>query len=305
MSITLSALASQSDLISNARAIQNAALSSLNTSNPTLLASLITAASDLIRRHCARDFNLTSYTEIRNGGAYVGEPMLLRQFPVAAVTRVAADPATVLRVSNTSSSNQLATVATTTTGLSLSRTAAGTTTTSTLAFADYATITLLAAAVDALANGWDATVEGSYGDYPSAYLKSLQGASNAANSVSVPLEMYQSTLEAWGSDCLGSELGWRLDPDTGELYGRFPRGMQNIEVRYQAGFSTVPGPVQAACVDLVLSMYYAGTRDNALTSVHVGPDGYTLGGAGAAQGLPAHVLTQLAPYVAHDKRIHR
>src|SRR5438067_7596564 len=104
------------DLITIARATQNAALSSLNASNPTYLASLITAASDAIRRACGRDFSLTTYTEYYSGSVSSGTagPLRLRQFPVVEITRVATSPRPALLVQNTDAvTNQRATVETT------------------------------------------------------------------------------------------------------------------------------------------------------------------------------------------------
>src|SRR5436305_864609 len=129
-----------SDLITTSRATQNAALLALNASNPTYLASLITAASDAIRRVCNRDFTQSSYTEFYSGSISSGtlEPLRLRQFPVLEITRVASNPRSALRVQNTDSvTNQRATVETTTTSLRLFRVAAATSVTNDLPFSTY------------------------------------------------------------------------------------------------------------------------------------------------------------------------
>src|SRR5271154_6239549 len=89
------------DLITTSRATQNATLAALNTANATYLASLITAASDAVRRACNRDFSQTTYSEYHSGGIYIREPLRLRQFPVLEITRVAANPQAALLVQNT------------------------------------------------------------------------------------------------------------------------------------------------------------------------------------------------------------
>src|SRR5882724_10381469 len=102
------------DLITPSRAGQNPALAQLASTGPAYLASLISAASDAIRRTCGRDFTLGSYTEYHNGGIYVREPLRLRQFPVVEITRVAAGPMPALLVQNgDANTNQRATVETT------------------------------------------------------------------------------------------------------------------------------------------------------------------------------------------------
>ena len=75
------------DLITISRAAQNPTLASLNATNPAYLASLVTAASDSIRRECGREFILAAFTEYHSGGIYIREPLRLRQYPVAEITR--------------------------------------------------------------------------------------------------------------------------------------------------------------------------------------------------------------------------
>src|SRR5579864_6872546 len=123
------------DLITTSRATQNATLATLNSTNPSYLASLITAASDAVRRATHRDFSQTSYTEYYSGGIYIREPLRLRQFPVLEVTRIATNPRPALLVQNVDpGTNQRATVETTPTALQLVRVASANVTTSTLLF---------------------------------------------------------------------------------------------------------------------------------------------------------------------------
>src|SRR5579864_7712612 len=129
------------DLINNSRAIQNATEATLNNNNPGYLASLITAASDAIRRVTHRDFCETSYTEYYSGGIYIREPLRLRQFPVLEITRIATNPRPALLLhSLDAGTNQRATVETAPASLRLVRIAAGTPTTIDLSFTTYPTL---------------------------------------------------------------------------------------------------------------------------------------------------------------------
>src|SRR6185437_13561996 len=108
------------DLITSSRATQHTALSTLNSTNPAYLASLITTASDAIRRATHRDFSQTTYTEYHSGGIYVSEPLRLRQFPVLQISRVATTPKPALLIQNTDhATNQRATAETTPTSIRL------------------------------------------------------------------------------------------------------------------------------------------------------------------------------------------
>src|SRR5438309_5582910 len=109
------------DLITTARAKYNLNNLSTTAAEDTTLAALVTACSKAIRRYCKREFDSQQFDELYDG---TDQPRLpLRQFPVVSVARVAYDPVAALRVTNTSASNQRATVAVTATGLTLTRVA--------------------------------------------------------------------------------------------------------------------------------------------------------------------------------------
>ena len=278
------------DLVTNSRAIMNATLLALNSSNPTLLAELLKAASSSIRRECRRQFESATYTEYLSGSGYPYQMVMLKEFPVTAISRLATNPTEVLQIRNTDGdTNQRATVASTATGLSLVRVASGVTSTSSLLFATYPTLTTLAAAVVALGNGWDAQVLGDYGNWPSADVKPLQGALDARSRYA-GLEMYLEDLQE----------PWRLDDAAGMLYGMFPPGHLNIRVDYTAGWATIPEDIQAACVQHAADMYQASLNDPNVKSISIGPFSKTLAeGGGVAMG--SFVRGKIAPYIAHDR----
>lgn len=303
------------DLIPPSRATQNATLATLNSTNPAYLASLISTASDVVRGATHRDFSQTSYSEYYSGGIYIREPLRLRQFPVIEIIRVAANPRPALLVQNVDAgSNQRATVETTTTSLRLTRVATATPTAVDLSFATYSTIASLAAAANALGNGWSAQAIDQFANWPSADLKPLQGAATALYG-GRQLELYTEDIqpflswpvgdlggEEWGSQ---SPTGWRLDEQTGELFGRFPRGQLNIRIDYIAGFATIPQAIQEACVQLVMDLYNAGLVNNTLKKATLGAGSFELQDQTTTAVLSGKVSMLLAPYVDYSRVIFR
>jgi hypothetical protein len=301
------------DLITTSRATQHAALSTLNTTNPSYLASLITTASDLIRRTTHRDFTQTTYTEYHSGGIYVREPLRLRQFPVLQISRVAMSPRPALLIQNTDPvTNQRATAETTPTSLRLTRVASAITTTTDLPFTTYPTLTNLATAINSTGSGWTATVLNSFTNYPSADLRPLQGAATALQ-LGTTLELYTEDCPAFShwppGDCdyttSSPTFGWRLDDETGELHAHFPRGRLNIRIDYTAGFATIPQAVQEACVQLVLDLYNAGLVNNTLKKATLGTGSFELKEQSTTAVLSGKVSMLLSPYVDYSRIIFR
>src|SRR5262245_17062499 len=163
------------DLIDLDRARQNLP-QAVNADEPAIC-TLITAASKAIQKYCRRDFLATAYDDLYDGG---GNCLVLQNYPVISVEAVRSDPTTVLQIRNTGSGNQQARVAVTASGVTLRRVAAGVSTTDSLSFAGNVTVSALATAINAQGNGWEATAAGDYGGWPSADLRALQGALNAA-----------------------------------------------------------------------------------------------------------------------------
>src|SRR5262245_13619451 len=144
------------NLITRARAIYNLNNRATTSDENTTLDALIAAVSKTIENYCWRTFAITTYDELYPGNAR--RELVLRNYPTSSVERVAYGPTPVLRVTNTSASIQRATVKVTATGVELIRVASGTGTTSTILFADQATLAALATAITAIGNGWSASV---------------------------------------------------------------------------------------------------------------------------------------------------
>lgn len=283
-----------SDLITLDRARQNLP-SSVNADEPQI-ATLITAASQAVQRWCRRDFNSTSYDELYHGS---GERLLtLRHYPIISVESIRHDAVAVMTITNTSSSNQQARVSVTNSGLSLKRVASGVATPNTLTFAANVTLSALKTAVDALGNGWSATVVGAYGSWPSADLLAIQGAANAAG-FQAELMMHVSELTRFDVD---TRRGWvwrgSQSDDGCELV--WPCGINNFRVQYTAGYSTVPEDVQEATAEWVATLFKdLGRNQNLAAESTVGVFSASALAGGDAKP-PRSIRCLLAPYRKHS-----
>jgi hypothetical protein len=253
------------DLITSARAKYNLNNMTTTAAEDTTIAALVTACSKAIKKFCGREFDSQQFDELYPGNGYTR--LLLRQFPVISVARVAYAPTTVLRIKNTSASNQRATAAVTSSGLSLTRVASGTSSTDTsVTWAGNATLSAVATAVNALGNGWTATVaDSSYNNRASADLRAIQGAFDAVN-VDAELKIHLRELTSFDVDTergiliLGSALVALCD-----ILPLWSGGRDAWRVIYTAGFATVPEDVQEACAQWVAALFWQSKRDPGLT----------------------------------------
>lgn len=259
------------DLISLSRAYQALPISS---GVDSLLETLITACSDAIQKYCRRSFYARTLEELHDGGQ---ETLVLRDYPVQSIAWVRCNPTTVLTIRNTASSNQRATVAVTSTGLTLVRVASGTTTTDTsVTFSGNATLSAVATAINALGNGWSATAASEYGLFASADLyippdlgdgTQSQGAYSAARGAAAELKLHVDELGdyQWYRTGILRRGGGALD-DLWDHQGwaRFPGGAGYYRVKYTAGYTVVPEAVQEACATWVAYCYHRTERDPGL-----------------------------------------
>ena len=278
------------DLITRARA-QQAIASEYANANPSneLVDTAIGVATAIIESYCRRTFISTSYTERYNG---TGDGVLtLDNFPVTVLARVATSRSTAVQITNTDdSTNQRAQVQVTSTGLTLTRMASGVSNSDTIAFSDYATITLLVAAVNALSGGWSATTQGDFGPWPSADLYSGQGGQYCldTNADLLLFDNYLADVDL-------------LDSDAGLMRGEFPYGSKNILVEYTAGYvqASLPEDLQQACARLAASLFDQMTSetggDHGLRREKLGE--YSYERFENPQSWPPGVLAWIQPYV--------
>lgn len=269
------------DLITLSRAKQNIQAIT-DTSQDALLTTLITAVSEAIEKYCRRHFYSRSFDELYNGTG--DRRLLLREYPIQSVQSVRYRPVTVLKVQNTdTATNQRATVAVTSTGLTLTRVASGVTSTDTSStFAGFPTLQGLANNINGLGNGWSAQIvginPGDYGSWPSADLyvppsygdgTQSQGALTARGQYA-ELKMHTYELAGYQWD----PRGWLLraipytDPEL--LHPEdliWPVGINNFRVQYTAGYTTIPEAVQEACAEWVSQLWYQTQHDPSLRTL--------------------------------------
>jgi len=254
------------DLVTSTRVADNLNNRSLSSNETTTVADLISSVSAAIKRYCHTDFVSTSYDELYSGGG--SQRLLLRQIPIVSVASVRYGPYAVLRITNTqTSTNQRATAAVTSatdtdvvgTGLTLVRVASGVVTTDTsVTFAGNVTMTALANAINALGNGWSATVMNNYGNWPSADLR-IQGAVNCAQGSYGEIKLHVIELSDFQVD---RKRGWLLRginaliTQWDDPMAVFTPGIDNYRVLYTAGYTTVPLDVQEACAEWVTALFW-------------------------------------------------
>jgi hypothetical protein len=241
------------NLITRARALYNLNNLSTTAAENTTLDALIAAVSAAIERWCGRSFVSAQYDELYDGCS--DADLMLEQFPILSVDRVAYGPMAVLRVQNTSASVQRAKVQVTSTGLTLTRVAAGVNATDTLTFAGNITLAALAAAVNALGNGWSASLTADeFANDASADLRALQGAF-AAKDAPAGLKIHLFELTDYDIDSARGLL---------RRARRWLGGRQHWRVIYTAGYTAVPDDVQEACAQWVAALFWQTKRDPGL-----------------------------------------
>ncbi len=270
-------------LITRARAIANLANRETSDDENDTLDDLLAAVSKAIENYCWRAFSVTSLDELYPGNGR--RELVLRHYPIVSVERVAGAPSAVLRVTNTSASVQRATVKITATGVELIRVASGTSTTSTIAFADQATLGSLASAITALGNGWSAAVaDATYNNRASADLRALQGAFNAKD-YAADLKLHTEELSSFTVD---AERG-TLAREAGAVWHG---GLHYWRVVYSAGYDPIPDDVQEACASWVAQLFWQTKRDPGLGSEAI-PATVS---RNVIRDMPPSVKLLLAPY---------
>lgn len=227
------------------------------------LDALITAASRMVERYCDRQFISVTYTEVHSGRS--GGFISLDAYPVTGTPRVrVATPVMEIRNTDTTN-NEIAHVSFGSTSVTVHRTnASGSASNSVIAYSGCATIGLLGAAIEALGNGWDVTVESDYTGIPPADIRHSQGTLDALNDT--------AQIEAW-VDFNGYQRTDNSDY-AATVWGDFPEGTLNLQVIYLGGYSSIPEDVQLATADIVLGMHRGMTRDSTLRSEKLGDYSY-------------------------------
>lgn len=291
--------------------------------------NLISLASRLIRAHCNRYFNET----VHDGLYTVDHPsrqLLLRQYPVNSILRIASSPEQVLQISNTDTvTNQRAYVTMLPSGntdeyadmpspvttLKLVRLASGVATTSLLTLSSYPTVQALANAINGLGAGWTTYVDPEYALWPVldpenaglCYFRPIQSAVPCLGNTQAGLVMHTDDLDFQLDELAGlvllpdqadvfdsARFGFYLSDDLSDLssFG----GAQGVRVIYDAGWATVPEVVQQCAVEVILDALNLCNFDQRVSSVNDGDFSFTRDTAFAAYALPKSVIGKLNYY---------
>jgi hypothetical protein len=254
--------------------VATARLSGLTSGQVAALPSLITAASRAVESYCVRSFTAADRDDVvdaSDGQAYLYPPIIR-------VNSIMGGLSTALTVTAT---GELATVAlieagdtdpwevTTRTGLRLSRTVSGVTTTSTILFSSAVTVDAVATAINLL-SGWTATVGTGFGAWPSSSLW-VDGARHAASPSS-------ATLGVFATPAGVIEVDRQAGIVEVDAFGR-------VRASYRSGFETIPADVQEAVLQIIRSV--VGATDSAgVIEERLGDYSYKLAtGATSGSGL--------------------
>ncbi len=215
------------------------------TSDDTLLDMLIDQASNIITNElgvdnvCAADYT----NEVYNGDG--STTLMLDNYPIIEVYRANDTTQDSMSITNTSTANTHATVQITSADVRLKSAAAGSWTTTNLARSDYATLTLLNVAVNAV-DTWSGILASNYEDYPVSELV-VQPGRNARNNV--PVHLYVPDL---------TETDYTIqDVNRAVLYNPFywSFGHQNVFISYRAGYEVLPQAIQSVCQEMVKLLF--------------------------------------------------
>jgi hypothetical protein len=277
-------------------AMAAAYLPNLTQDQQDVLPHALGAATRAIEGYCQRPLVLDSYDHIIR--PQNTSRLRLRTRPVVELTRCAAGLESAVQIRNTT-----ATAATVNfvpsapgslrvTSLVFISTVAGVATSQTVALASYGTLTLLAAAINALGNGWSADLPNSaHGDVASSEVVGTAGARDARTGVAELLIQTQPLSQYW------------LDPDLGfvEINQSFPGGgtianpriercdsrLWGVRCTYRAGYAylkadsdlgyyTVPDDLAAACVMTASAIIESAATVGPVKSQTVKDRSYTL-----------------------------
>jgi hypothetical protein len=242
--------------------------------------SLIDSAIEWVEKYCRRSFAKAEheaiFTVLQDGSIVLDSP------PIEHIARLCVASGGWLTVENTSATVSNATYSVSDTGLITNHWASGVRATNTLLFADYPTLTTLAAAIVAIGVGWSADITSGYTLYPSADLVSGQHG-NAKT---------ENTIYSW-DDYAGSLDTGDIANGILELY--LPRGYK-VRATYTGGYIDVPEPIKLATANLVISAYQGA--EGRIESESLGGYSYTLA---SVDSLPMNDIKTLAYY--RDRRI--
>ncbi len=256
-----------------------------------LIERMVEAATDMIETFCGRQFASRTYTrEIYDGSD--GPMLLLNQYPITALTRVAVGRLDVIGVRNTSTDATRATVAVSATEATLTVVGGASASSNAVDWVTYTTLTAVVAQINALGSGWSAILQSS------------------ATGVYISTDI----IPAGAKTCLGTYAYMEMPDPEGlsdyEIYwdegmldirGSWGRSRHEIFVDYTAGYTMVPDDIEDACLELVAQLYHRPEHDSTLKSEKLGDYSYTVADPSSADAFPPNVMYTLLRY--KDRRV--
>jgi hypothetical protein len=256
-----------------------------------LISNLIVAASNVIEAKCNRTFAFGTYDEL-HGPIGPTQSLWVNNPPITEVTAVRNSLLPAIYIQNNDPSNQcqFATVSVSSTAVTLRKMFNNVLVTNqTFAYTDFPTFASLATGVNALGNGWVATLPQQFALWQTADLTTNQTGLSARN-ISLPLCVYWWYL--WN---------FKLNKDIGEVFdfgGPVP-GYQNYRVTYTGGYETIPQEIQQATAELVQLMYYGSQMDFNMLSETQDKYTYTRAAENSFNLLSLGSKYAVAQYVVH------
>lgn len=243
-----------------------------------LLEDAIDRATAIIESHCDRKLKSRVFYEfVMPQGE---RTVTVDNYPIVSIDTIAYGSAISMTISSDSASTDvLATVENNGTNIRLRKvTSDGTSTTTTIALADYLTTSAIVNYINASVSGWSATLtENAYSF--SLYRFGGRGVIDAPCNFEYPRDNVSE---------------YRVDYSTGLIHliadrfpgirsdnasaNRFPSGFYPVFVQYTAGFETVPADLEQACIEIAADLYRERKQDKTITSESLGDYSYTQAG---------------------------
>lgn len=219
----------------------------------------ISVAEGMIENYLDRTIDSATYIQWFNGSGT--RWMVLPQYPITTIYRVTSNRQNGLKLQNTSADADEATAYIVDGSLILTVIGGTNDGTSSLTLSTYATLTLLKAAIDALATGWSVTVEN---EGVPAHIRpvGIGACLNTFDYFEIPEDSRDDVV---------------IERDQATLYHPygFMAGQQNIFAHYIAGYGTVDEVLKGVEAQLTFKLLNTDTADPNIRSEKLGDYSYT------------------------------
>ena len=266
--------------------------------NDSLIAALINRATSAIQKFCDKTFIATTFREIRDGRS---DEIQLDEYPVISIQMFSGFRQEAIQLSNTSSDAYNAYVQIDNDTMTLVVQGGTNAGSNELTLTDSATLTALETAILALDAGWVVTLDSELAKWDPIELLPVSGLNCLTDSASLdvpstPFSGYLIDNDAGIVSNCRSYYGWYDEGgygagyssegnNRGYSYGPLLRGraklIQQVIIRYTAGFVTTPGDLEQICIDLTKVYYDARTQSGSLESEKIGDYSYKIGADGS------------------------